>query len=780
MRQLTQSARAASFDAGAGVSCGLRAAAEAAKKRRMRNRAAYLLPRLVVLLAVLGAPGLRALEPGRPWLRHFTAGDYGGDAAVYCAAQDARGMMHFGVNGAVLEYDGATWRRLPVPDGGAVRGLAFDAEGRLWVAADKALGVFAPVASGERRFAQLSAPGPERRYLDVRVVGPAVWFAHGKGLLRQEAGAWEVHDMEWSAPPRFQRDPQGRLLLFAWGQACHELTATAAVPLWPAPGMDSLVQLFWPERDGAGWLLLTENAGLWRWQDGRAERLPVELPGQVGAALRLADGRLAVFARRHGVLVFDSALEPHVLLGETAGLLAEECHAMFEDRSGRLWVCTERGITLWDARWPVRVVDRRDGLRPPPEQRVPPGQNPSAGAALGANSAMMALAQPRMLALEVARSGHTVLVRTPYGIYRHDPANGLFRHENDWGRPREMTTGAGGILLREDARVSLWREGEAGPAEIWPGAALALAAEPGGDRVLLATATGLRLLQKTGDRWQAVAAAEMAVRSGDVLLWTSPETAWLHTRDGLHRWRVGPDGLRLAGQPAWGTSGGKVVTLQAHQGTLHAVDAAGLHRWDSAAEKFVADTRLAGWPDGLPPAKAVMDSDNGLWLITRTESGGASVHSVWRVAPDGSRWQVPAFLLEQIGRPWNLISEDGTGRLWLIGQHALACLEPSDWEDFVRTERFPVLIREAGSEGKPPWLPGRPAREVAGRAPLRFAFAGLHYPVVGQVEYQTWLEGHEPGWSQWQGEPRREFIGLPVGEYRFRVRARAGHGATEC
>ena len=51
------------------------------------------------------------------------------------------GVRYFGCLGGILEFDGATWRHLPLPVG-AVRALVFGPDGRLYVSAATDVGEF--------------------------------------------------------------------------------------------------------------------------------------------------------------------------------------------------------------------------------------------------------------------------------------------------------------------------------------------------------------------------------------------------------------------------------------------------------------------------------------------------------------------------------------------------------------------------------------------------------------------------------------------------------------
>ncbi len=112
-------------------------------------------------------------EEGRPFIRSYQPAEVGGNGQIWSILQDSRGVIYAGANSGVLEFDGATWRRIKVGVSRTVRGLAIDAAGRIYVGAVGTFGYLAPDAQGELQFVSLktSLPAAERIFNDVwRVV----------------------------------------------------------------------------------------------------------------------------------------------------------------------------------------------------------------------------------------------------------------------------------------------------------------------------------------------------------------------------------------------------------------------------------------------------------------------------------------------------------------------------------------------------------------------------------------------------------------------------------
>jgi len=89
-------------------------------------------------------------------------------AQVWAVIQDRRGVLFFGGQNVIAEYDGVTWRRLPLPSAVA-RSLAMDSTGKIWVGASANFGYLEPDANGTLGYVSLleKIPPEHRAFNDV-------------------------------------------------------------------------------------------------------------------------------------------------------------------------------------------------------------------------------------------------------------------------------------------------------------------------------------------------------------------------------------------------------------------------------------------------------------------------------------------------------------------------------------------------------------------------------------------------------------------------------------
>ena len=75
--------------------------------------------------------------PFSPIVRNYSVSDYNAGIQNWAIAQDERGVMYFGNNSGLLEFDGSAWRLYELPTKGIVRAIYISEDGKIYVALTK-------------------------------------------------------------------------------------------------------------------------------------------------------------------------------------------------------------------------------------------------------------------------------------------------------------------------------------------------------------------------------------------------------------------------------------------------------------------------------------------------------------------------------------------------------------------------------------------------------------------------------------------------------------------
>lgn len=94
---------------------------------------------------------------GNYFIKNYSIKDYKAAEQNWAIVQDSRGIMYFGNNdNGILEFDGETWRSIPIPNNTIVRSLAIDENGLIYVGAVNDFGYLAPDKKGSLQFVSLA------------------------------------------------------------------------------------------------------------------------------------------------------------------------------------------------------------------------------------------------------------------------------------------------------------------------------------------------------------------------------------------------------------------------------------------------------------------------------------------------------------------------------------------------------------------------------------------------------------------------------------------------
>ena len=80
--------------------------------------------------------------PFSPIVRNYSVSDYNAGIQNWAIAQDERGVMYFGNNSGLLEFDGSAWRLYELPTKGIVRAIYISKDGRIYVGSYEEFGYF--------------------------------------------------------------------------------------------------------------------------------------------------------------------------------------------------------------------------------------------------------------------------------------------------------------------------------------------------------------------------------------------------------------------------------------------------------------------------------------------------------------------------------------------------------------------------------------------------------------------------------------------------------------
>ncbi len=742
------------------------------------------LRRLAVLAALLGGGGaaagaaeavLQATERGVPSIRNFPPRTYASANQVWRSVIARDGTVFFGSNGSVLQFDGLTWTKIPVPNGLHVRALAIDAADTVWVGGVNELGRLVRNASGRRVYESLRDRVPAELG-DLKDIWCAfatpdgVWFQSNQAALRWREGRFEV----WPI--------RERSITLSFWLGDHLLVAKTdgwfrpgPAGTWeplgdPAAKLGDYLPHFAVPHPAGGWLMGIEGPkgevlGLARWDGRRLTFEPHPLDDHFKArrfysANRLADGRYVVTTLQGGAVILGPGLEPETWLNDAAGLPSNAVIAASEDTHGALWLSTEFGISRVFAHPAYTWFSSLNGLS---RGSAHPTQRWQGRMLVGSSNGVLQLEGPER------QPGNARAVPWPNFT---EKISTFALVDNDL-----MIGGLGGLwLARGGTTVQVHRLSNIFQIH---------QSRRNRDRVYAASLNGLGLYRRDNDRW--VFDRTLSELRSKSLYEEADGTLWIGTEGrGAIRVRFPADPAAAPETEQFGpaeglpAAGGPVKIVSAAGQPLF-LSPAGLYRFHAAERRFAPEPAFgAALADGTTCVEtAVEDARGGLWMILRPAGppDPSAVKQLGRSA-EGKWHQLALPDLERIDGISTLHLETVAGRdlLWINGQSSILRIDLSLHAQVGdHAVGRTVLEGVALADGRVLPADG-PLRIQAADTTLRFRFGTPGLAGENDVRHESRLRGFGDGAPELSPAGTRTFTRLPAGHYVFEVRGRSADG----
>lgn len=667
----------------------------------------------------------------------FTPRDYHGQPLCQAVVQDAAGVMYVANDTQVLRYDGVAWETIELPpECTGIREMALGPNGVVYVGGGSVLGYLDDRGTRTRFVSMVERlPESERNFPQIFTViaqGDAVYFAHEQKIFRWSGGKFSIIPC---ATPVDSRGPrlhlvEGRLYLTAPGWPLSRVVGDRIEAVDDEPffrenaivSVESANRLpvfagrppSTTESGTEALLVLTAERGFFEWRDGKVTPVFAEM----GRALA---GKLVTRAQR----MADGSLAVAFATASGNGGLRFDAHGQPEGPLDETIGLPSRGLRDF-------FVDREGGLWLGLESGLARLDWPSPVTVFGPASGL-----GLGIASDVTYHEGGLYVATIEGLHRLRPAapGAGPRFERILNVPvYSLVSHPGGLLALGYTNMFLARGTEVVSLASVP-ASMATMRTSARDRsrVWVTSMHGLRSIYWTGSAWRD----EGAMPGFDE-----------HTRDVLEM----PDGglwlptfnrgvyyLGLTDAPA-GVRG-TIAKIERRPGDIH-------HLPEGVALKFDRE--------GLPVG-----------------GGGRADRKFYYFSPDSTHEaerRLPQPTVETTGAFWrsHLFRDGGAGSFWIAAANGVFRVDLA--QGFSPVTPFAARLRPVGIREGETLLPER--------RDFNFEFFAPRYRPDSRVEFQTWLEGYEPGWSAWSPDRKRTFTHLPSGDFRFHVRARDEGGVV--
>lgn len=289
--------------------------------------------------------------PFSPVVWSYSVADYNAGIQNWSIVQDGRGIMYFGNNKGLLEYDGNNWRLHELPTKGIVRTIYIDKDGKIFVGSYEEFGYFERNALNALVYHSLKSEVKDFRFHNdeiwniVSVQGEIVFQSFGSMFFYNGR---TVEGVRVNALP---------LNLFQIGDICYSQQIDGGLSIFGDRNRKEIIsRSLLGNSDvivgvpyGYGALFLTRNSGGFIYQDGQLRKWQTECDADlakytINRAVMTKDSIYVIGTISNGIYAIDK--KGHLLWKEnTDGRLQNNTVlGLYCDADNNVWAALDEGI----------------------------------------------------------------------------------------------------------------------------------------------------------------------------------------------------------------------------------------------------------------------------------------------------------------------------------------------------------------------------------------------------------------------------------------------------
>ena len=749
---------------------------------------------LVAWILLLGAENLehrslfaqtQALSGGKslPFLTSYAPSDYNAQASNFDVVQDNRGVLYFGNSGGILEFDGASWRRIEMPNQSIVRSLDIDSKGRLWAGGQGDIGYLEADNLGRLQYTSILEliPQPFRQFDDVWNIcstSKGTYFRVLNSMFHFEDGRVDVLPAEIRFHRMFCVDD--RLYVRQWGVGLMVMKEDSLVIV---PGGEAFSEepIYVMLPVGIDQILIgTRTQGLFFYDPSYENKTaafadsgtsksdirsftrfsteadafllanPIYQPGAV-----LADQKMVLGTLGGGAVILDLQGRVIQYLDHTTGLPDNGVRYTYVDRETSLWLALENGITRVSAASPLSRYGEEAGIM---------------------NNV-----------ISVRRHDGRMVVGTSNGVHILDEESGQFellQRVNEFGDLKTingelLAATFSGLLHIDNDRTAIIRRSVSNDYIAFSLHSM----RSDSSMIIVGLLTGAGIMRYSDGQWIDVGFVPGIRETVYSLAEDSSRNLWMGTATrGVLRVSISdgqqihenPEIERFDNEKGLPEGGAAVFYLQDN---IYAVFKNGVFRYDAKTSSFVSDPIFDALERAGAPREYVLkeDSRGRIWLCFG--------RGVALGVPDGKG----SYKFETIpfqpfaSSPTTDIFPEENGTVWFATPDGLIKYDREVTKNY--NVDFKTLIRRVTTNGDSVLFGGThsstkraSSQLLPDQNTLRFDFAAPFFDQPYITEYQSRLTNFEAEYSEWSTNPSKEYTNLNPGTYTFNVRARKVYG----
>ncbi|MCB0735728.1 MAG: hypothetical protein KDC76_14195, partial [Bacteroidetes bacterium] len=664
--------------------------------------------------------------------------------------QDDRGVMYFGTTLGILEYDGVTWQKIKITDGDLqqVTGLASDHKGKIYFGGRGILGYLSRNESGVAEPHSLldKVPVKNRKFYfaSTTYLNNNIYFVTDSCMMRWSE---DLDSMEVWPGANF-RSPLEVKNRFILRQQDVGLIEVLDHDLQLLPGSEQFgierVNALLPMDDGELLVGSAENR-FYKYNGQQFSPFSTDIDKilQEHAMTRcvvLLNGHLAIGTRGAGIFIIDQSGQLLFHVDRQAGIESDEIRGLFLDQNGALWILNVNSVSKIETTSPLTYYDDRIGIEGVVYDVSSLGDNTYVGGIASGyyfdakSKRFQPIAGQNTLIPQIQTIRNQVLIGSQLGLFK--------------------AQGNQAIPIRKSKADDFYVQ------QLLPS---------NYDSTLLFIALAdniVTMRSKPDGSWQLENYLLPVKKSILCMAEEKPGTIWFS--DAL----TGTDRLVF---PDWPSATNVQISHYgpdkgfAEEGQIIEVNglmygqsqSTGFSKYHPETDRFEPDSTF-----GINATFLFPGENGNVYADVKNTRGIA------KCTPNGDgTYTIDAAPFGPINNAevWNVYPDPKSETVWISTTDGLIRYDPTI--PIPEPSLFQVIIRKVALPGDSLLAFNHSPRIGYQSNQLSFEYAAPFYVRSKRTKYQTWLEGFEKEWTDWNLRTDREFTNLSPGPYTFHVRA---------
>lgn len=700
-------------------------------------------------------------------IRNYSPQEYGAHAQNLCIIQDKRGIMYFGNNRGVLQYDGSFWELIKVENETSVSALGVDSLGRVYVGALGDLGYLKPGIDGKLLYHSLVAELPESvkdfdRVIRIFCNEEGVYFMTRKYIIRWNGTEFKAWGTDTQFHTSFLVDD---VLYISIKEKGIFSLKNDQLTLLPGTEIFANLSIYDISMFRGNFVITTSDQGIYLFSGSSLKKVTGDITN-VYNGINVYNTYYALGLFGDGLMVLNKDFHKEYVIDLRNGLAEGTVNAMYVDRENNLWLALGRGIAKVELISPITVHKFDTGLKGTVQ--------------------------------DVIRYKGTIYASTSNGVFYYDETGDEFSkfHQipnltidcygmNTFITDRDtllMVSGVDGIYVIEKGK----NPNRIFPCYPW----IAKQSKINPNRLIIAEDVTLTSILYQNGKWELERNVDQISQSVFNFVETKEGDLWLGTMGSgvIHTTKEVFTNNNAAIEfydTLAGLPDGPVFITQLNSGGVLFGTSSGIEEFNEQTKRFELSKKYK-----LPNHKGVtgvhrisMDNKGQLWLSCFYEDNSYDIMYYTQNA-----WYKTPFLRYN-SEIVQCFYHEKSGVTWLGSASGLIRYDQNFRKDY--ESPFSVCIRKVVAHNKPVFegafvnadsvlIDNQPADEemllTFDQNSVTFEFSALTFFDESGTKFSFMLQGLNEEWSEWNHSPKAIFTNIHEGSYEFRVKARNIYG----